>query len=164
MSKDAIRSVSRTVQRYFLKRKKKPKKSTDLIGTARYLPRDYCFGSKARIPLGLSNEIRQNSSQTVPLDWPPQVVGIRLRRVPQQQLEGFRGELFHNSSWKSWCVHGLRCPRHLTATVSGFLFPSGAHGQLHNYLPIGTAGRERGGACAWMLESGIREGGKSSKG
>jgi hypothetical protein len=39
-----------------------------------------------------------------------------------------------------------------------------SHGQLHNYLPIGTAGRERGGACAWMLELGIREGGKGSKG
>jgi hypothetical protein len=96
----------------FSEKKKKPKKSTDLIGTARYIPRDYCFGSKARIPLGLSNEILQNSSQTVPLDWPPRAVGIRLRRVPQQQLEGFKGELFHNSSWKSCCIHGLWCPRH----------------------------------------------------
>ena len=106
----------------FSEKKKKLKKLIDLIGTARYIPNDYCFGSKARIPLGLSNEIRQNSSQTVPLDWPRGPVGIqpseccelgppdrtRLRRVPQQQPEGFRGEIFHNSSWKSWRVHRLR--------------------------------------------------------
>lgn len=121
-SKDAIRSVFENCAAPFSEKKKKLKKLIDLIGTARYIPNDYCFGSKARIPLGLSNEIRQNSSQTVPLDWPRGPVGIqpseccelgppdrtRLRRVPQQQPEGFRGEIFHNSSWKSWRVHRLR--------------------------------------------------------
>ncbi|OCL04787.1 hypothetical protein AOQ84DRAFT_110634 [Glonium stellatum] len=57
--KGAIRSVSRTVQRHFMKRKEKkkeekknPKKSNDLIGTVRYIPRDYYFGSKDEFPPG----------------------------------------------------------------------------------------------------------------
>jgi hypothetical protein len=56
---DPFRLENRAAQ--FSEKKKKPKKSTDLIGTARYIE---ITVSAAR--LGLLNGIRQNSSQTVP--------------------------------------------------------------------------------------------------